>query len=308
MSAGRRALVALPFAVLARAGPAQAPQKPIEFRTQVAAVYVDAFVTRGDKPVPDLSASDFELRDNGVPQQLDLLSAESRPLKAVLVFDTSSSMAGDRIEALRAAGEAFLDGLRPADQAGLVAFSEDVFWLADPTADKAAVRRALSGLRAAGATSVYDALYAGITLSEGELRPLIVLFTDGEDNSSWLGQSDLKLVAERSNALVHVVGWRPPLPPEARRKLPLQTESPQEQALREIAEAAGGRFWDADSPARLQQAFRAIADAMGHRYVLRYEPPESSARAGIGSMRGCAASRATSTCAAAIGSRTRLRD
>jgi len=272
VSAGRRALLALPLAVLARAVPAQTPPKPMEFRSQVAAVYVDAFVTRGDKPLPDLRASDFALRDNGVPQQLELLSAESRPLKAVLVFDTSSSMAGDRIEALRTAGEAFLDGLRPLDQAGLVAFSEDVFWLADPTSDKAAVRRALSRLRAEGATSVYDALYAGIILSEGELRPLIVLFTDGEDNTSWLGDGDLRIVAQRSNALVHVVGWRPPLSPEARRKLPLQTESPQEQALREIAEAAGGRFWDADSPARLQHAFRAIADAMGHRYVLRYEP------------------------------------
>ena len=126
MSARRRALLALPLAVLARAVLAQSPPKPIEFRSQVAAVYVDVFVTRGGKPVPDLRASDFALRDNGVPQQLELLSAESRPLKAVLVFDTSSSMAGDRIEALRAAGEAFLDGLRPADEAGLVAFSEDV--------------------------------------------------------------------------------------------------------------------------------------------------------------------------------------
>ena len=152
MSASHWAFLALPFAVLVRAGPAQSPQQPIEFRSQVAAVHVDAFVTRGDEPVPDLRASDFELRDNGVLQRLELLSAESRPLKAVLVFDTSGSMAGDRIEALRAAGEAFLDGLRPLDQAGLVAFGEDVFWLVDPTSDKEAVRRALSRLRAAGAT------------------------------------------------------------------------------------------------------------------------------------------------------------
>ena len=251
---------------------AQQPVKPLEFRTGVGAVYVDAFVTRGGRPLPDLRASDFELRDNGVAQQLELLSAESRPLRAVLVFDTSSSMAGDRLEALRAAGAAFLDGLRPADEAGLVAFSEDVVWLAEPAAGKARVREALERLRAEGATSVYDALYAGITLSEGERRSLIVLFTDGEDNSSWLGEADLREVAERSNALVHVVGWRAPLSPEQQRRTPLPPESPQERALREIAEAAGGRYWQADSPDRLRRAFSAIADAMGHRYVLRYEP------------------------------------
>ncbi len=90
-------------------------------------------------------------------------------------------------------------------------------WLAAPTPDKATVRQALARLRAEGATSVYDALYAGITLSEGERRALIVLFTDGEDNTSWLGEADLRTVAERSNALVHVVGWRPPLAPEEQR-------------------------------------------------------------------------------------------
>ena len=41
--------------------------------------------------------------------------------------------------------------------------------------------------------------------------------------------------------------------------------------MREIAEATGGRFWVADSPARLQAAFTAVADAMRLRYVLRYE-------------------------------------
>jgi hypothetical protein len=133
-------------------------------------------------------------------------------------------------------------------------------------------RRALSRLRAEGWTAVFDALYAGILLSAGELPPLVVLFTDGEDNMSWLGGADLRLVAERSNALVHVVAWHPPLAPEPPRLPPRLTESPQERGLREIAEASGGRFWGADSPARLREAFAAIADAMGHRYVLRYEP------------------------------------
>ena len=43
------------------------------------------------------------------------------------------------------------------------------------------------------------------------------------------------------------------------------------RALRQIAEASGGRFWGADSPERLRRAFAEIADAMGHRYILRYE-------------------------------------
>jgi hypothetical protein len=48
--------------------------------------------------------------------------------------------------------------------------------------------------------------------------------------------------------------------------------SSSESVLREIAETSGGRFWGADSPDRLRRAFTAVADAMRHRYVLRYEP------------------------------------
>jgi Ca-activated chloride channel family protein len=259
--------------VCARPAVAQAPSGPPEFRTEVSAVYVDAFVTRGGRPLPDLRAADFELRDNGVPQKLELLSASTRPLSAVMVFDTSSSMEGDRLEALRAAGEAFLDALRPADQAALVAFNEDIVWLAEATRDKAVLRRALSRLLAGGATAVFDALYAAILLSGGELQPLVVLFTDGEDNRSWLGPADLRLVAERSNTLVHVVAWRRPWRAiEPRMLPPVLSESSQERTLREIAEASGGRYWNAGSPRQLREAFGAIADAMGHRYVLRYEP------------------------------------
>jgi VWFA-related protein len=257
----------------AQATPAK-QSKPLEFALEVSAVHVDAFVARGDKPLADLTAAHFDVRDNGVPQRIELVSAESRPLRVVMVFDTSSSMFGERIVALRAAAEAFLDGLRPQDEAGLVGFHEDVLWLAEPTSDRALVRRALERLEPFGATA-YDALYAGIALSEGDRRTLVVLFTDGEDNSSWLSEADLRLVAQRSNALVHVVGWRKPQATTGRARapaLPRLTESLQERALREIAEAAAGRFWTAESPDHLRRVFREIAEAMGQRYVLRYEP------------------------------------
>lgn len=252
------AAVIAPLAGL-RPVPAQAP--PV-FRAGVESVYVDVLVTRGGRPVPGLKSSHFELRDNGVRQSPELVAAESLSLLAVLVFDTSSSLVGERLESLKAAGTAFLEGLRPADQVVLVTFSEVIAARAGPTTDKALVRRALGQIEAAGATAAFDALYAGLTLAEGRTRSLVVLFTDGEDNMSFLDQRQLESAAERSNAVIHVVGWRPPGLPEPERV----------RTLRRIAEASGGRFWAADSPERLGRAFAAIADAMAHRYVLRYEP------------------------------------
>jgi VWFA-related protein len=197
--------------MLAPSGSAQTPP-PLVFESAVEAVFVDVFVTKDGRPVAGLAPAAFELKDNGVRQQLELLSAETRPLLAILVFDTSSSMTGNRMDTLRAAGRAFLAGLRPADEVALVTFGEEVAWRVPPTADKDQIRRALDQLRPNGTTAALDALYAAIALSDFERRPLVVLFTDGEDNSSWLDQGQVLKLAERSNALVHVVCWLPPAP------------------------------------------------------------------------------------------------
>ena len=259
--------------VVVAVSPAAAQAPPV-FQASVESVYVDVMASRGGRPVPGLNASSFELRDNGVLQAPELVDAESQPLRVVLVFDTSNSLAGERLAALKAAGNAFLDGLRPEDQAALVSFSEEIAWLAPSTSDKATVRRALERLEAAGTTAAFDALYSAIALSEQGSRPLIVLFTDGADNTSILDARQLVTVVERSNALVHAVGWREPGAGfrfgggTTLMTVPNQALAP----LRGIAEASGGRFWWADSRAELRRAFAAIADAMGHRYVLRYEP------------------------------------
>ncbi len=124
-----------------------------------------------------------------------------------------------------------------------------------------------------------DGLFTAVTLPESRARSLVVLFSDGEDNLSWLSSDQVRTVAERSNALVHVVGIaRPSLRPVAggafRNELFRRAaEAPHDRALRQIAEATGGRFWTAESPDRLRQSFAAIAEAMNHRYILRFEPP-----------------------------------
>lgn len=253
------------LAVLALA--AATAQQPPVFRSEVAAVHVDVFVSDGSRPVAGLAAGAFELKDNGVVQALELVSAESRPVQATLVFDSSSSVSGEKLAALQAAGAAFLDGLRPGDTAALMSFSEEIAWRAEPTTETVRVRDALEGLRPEGATAVFDALYASLALADPQGRALVVLFTDGNDNSSVLGERQLRVVAQRSNALIHVVGLRETGPAPV-----AVVENEQVRALREIAEASGGRFWSAESPGRLREAFAAIAASLSQRYVLRYEP------------------------------------
>ena len=104
-------------------------------------------------------ASDFELRDNGVVQQLELAASDAQPLLAVLTFDISGSLEGEKLTALKAASQALLGSLRPEDEATLLTFGDQIDWLAPPTTDKNVIRQALDQLKPGGGTPVMDAFY-----------------------------------------------------------------------------------------------------------------------------------------------------
>jgi VWFA-related protein len=252
--------------------PAPAAAQTPTFSATVEAVYVDAVVMEGSRPVDDLTAGDFELREDGVVRPVELVARESLPLLGLLVFDTSGSVAGEKLAALRSAAEEFLGVFGPADAVGLLSCADEIAWAARPTRERAEVRQALAGLRARGATSALDALYTALVLPSAPGRSLIVVFSDGEDNLSWLGEAQVRTVVERSNALVHVVGMTDTSPSDASRRAPPLGETTSVRVFREFAELTGGRYWPADSPARLREAFASLASVLQARFVLRFEP------------------------------------
>jgi VWFA-related protein len=272
----RRTIVVL-AAVLA-AGAARA-QAPLVFETRVESVYVDVFVTRDGQPVAGLGAESFEVRDEGAVRPFELVGATSVPLTSVLAFDVSGSVAGTKLVALQKAGAAFLEGLADTDEASLLTFNEELTWVVPPTVDKAAIARALGGLRPRGGTAVYDGLFAAAALPSSPARTLVAVFSDGEDNISWLDEARVKDALARGNALVHVVGFVDPpatlrFGQTGKKKAVPAFENRRVRALRGLAETTGGRFWGAGSDDELRVAFADIAASMRRRYLLRFEPAD----------------------------------
>ena len=195
---------------------AVAPQEPLSFPSQVENVFVDVFVAHEGEPVRGLTAEDFEVRDDGVLKEVRLVSLDVVPVVVLLVFDTSSSLAGKELGHLQAAGHAVLNSLRPGERAALVTFNQEVAVRVPPSDDIGCLREALDDIQAFGATSMYDAAYAALTLRVQDARPLIVLFSDGEDNTSWLEAEDVRAVAARADSVLQAVGvGRGPRRPEA---------------------------------------------------------------------------------------------
>lgn len=255
---------------------AAAAQSPPTFRAGVEAVYVDVFVTDGKRPVTGLTAADFTLRDDGVVRPVELVGVDELPITTLLALDTSDSVAGDKLEALRSAGRTLVGRLR-GDEVGLLTFGHEIRLTVPPTRDAALVDRALSTIRSGGATALYDAVYAAAMLTPPRGRSLIVLFTDGEDNLSWLQLDELGRVLASTNVILQAVGIvsddRPgPVSLGTSSAEKIRDEPGHVTLLRQLAEATGGRFWAARAPARLGDSFAALLDAMKTRYVLRFEP------------------------------------
>jgi len=242
--------------LLAAASPSAQPQPPT-FSSRVESVRVDVLVTDRGQPVLGLKPADFELLDNGVAQQVDLVSYEQIPLNVVLALDMSDSVAGDRLEHLRAAGAALLSGLKTDDQAALIMFSHAVTLAAPLSTDVGKVREALDHAVGRGSTAMIDGAYAGLVVGESDVgRALLIVFSDGLDTASWLTAAAVTDTAKRSDVVVYGVS----------------VGHGQPAFLRDLASLTGGRVFDVEKTANLSAIFLEVLQEFRQRYLLSYTP------------------------------------
>jgi Ca-activated chloride channel family protein len=269
--------------VLALAVPLLLQQHPA-FRSGVDVVRVDVSVTHGGTPVQRLRAENFQLTDNGVAQKVESVSLESVPLSVMLVLDTSGSVAGEELAHLIEAGQQLVRALRPDDHAGLITFSERVLVNVPLTSDHGSVDRALAGLEGLGATSMNDAIHVAMSLPSTDVsRPVIIVFSDGNDNLSWESAASLVDEAKKVAVVIHAIELRVGESPTGPFRTAVRPISPAllsqdfvngTPVLQALTLQAGGRVWSAKSPRDLKPLFTQAIEEMRARYLLTYSPNE----------------------------------
>jgi tight adherence protein B len=243
------ALVAVLAGVAAPAAIAQGPS----FRSGVDAVQVDVAVTRGGKPVPNLTAENFALSDNGTRQNVTVALRSDLPLRVVMALDTSESVRGRRLQRLIEASATLNDRLRSGDEVSVITFSHIARLRVPMSSPGPHVRQALGELSGSGPTALFDALnLAFASEASQKVRSLILLFSDGRDTSSWMPLEPLMRMAERASSVLHVVRFGP------------------NRILDQLAEAAGGRTFSSGSDDDMTDLFTRALDEMRSRYVLTY--------------------------------------
>ncbi len=251
------------------------------FKLAVDGVAVDVLVTRGGRPVADLTAADFVLRDNGVEQRIESVMLEDVPITLLMAIDTSGSVHGELLAQLKSAAKAAASALRPVDRVGLLAFSHGLRLLVPPPVVASEVVGYVDALEAGGDTSVYDATFAALTMRErAPGRTLVLVFSDGDDTASWLDPRDVVAAAQRSDVVVHAVVVERSLPrgnaalsrtAVARRLFDYEPHLFAGVFLSRLVEDTGGSLHQASS-AGLSSVFVRVVNEFRSRYVLTYTP------------------------------------
>jgi VWFA-related protein len=249
-----RACIAL---LLSAAATAVAARQPT-FSARVEGIRVDALVTDSSRrPLRGLTPADFQVRDNGVLQEVDIVSFGETALNVGLAFDLSDSVAGARLAQLKTASNALTAELQDADRSALVTFSEVVSMPCPLTTDRACVRDALSRSRPVGQTALIDGIFAGMMIGESDAgRSLLMVFSDGLDTASFLEAERVIEMGRRTDVVVY----------------PIASRGVRPEFLEDLAELTGGRLHEVNRDDDLSATFRSILDEFRHRYLLTYTP------------------------------------
>ncbi len=232
---------------MASAAPSGELDQVVVSGTSLSAVLSASDVPQGS--VFDPASVVVTVDGHGVPATAtaDALPAGSTAPRqtAMLVVDTSGSMAGTPLAQAKQAAVTFLSRVPAGVSVGLVSFSDSPHVLVRPTTNRAAVRAQVAALKAAGGTALYDALETGTYLLGTSGDRLMVVLSDGADTSS---RGSLAAATQRlrlSKAATAIVAYR--------------VDAAQNALLVALAADVGGRVIPASDANGLVAAFGTAA-------------------------------------------------
>ncbi len=255
------------------------------FRAGANAVSVDVSVRRGDRPVTGLTAADFIVYDNGVPQTLDSVSHKAVPVDVTIFLGTNNRSKAQSLASLTSQIRQVVGSLRDGDRVRLLTLGNQVVdafgWRSRTEAD-AAIDASVGGVQ-----SLYDACFlAMMHRPDPERRHLIVAISDGIEFGSVLDSASVRAAADRAEAVLHLV-WVDPGDAQMRStRTGVRRDSGGSvlratwfhvladvkgvERLGEAAEATGGTVRHVREGTSIVDVFRQAFDDFTDSYLLRY--------------------------------------
>lgn len=263
--------------------PQQKAPPPIVSTTGL--VHLVATVTdRRHNFVTDLDQKDFKITEDTTPQEIRFFGRETDlPLRIGVLLDTSNSIR-PRLQFEQDAAMDFLDSVirRNKDMAFLMTFDNEPEVIQDYTGDLGLLSAAIRKQRAGGGTALNDAIYRASEKlinppvprgANPEVRRVLVVISDGDDNLSDHALSEALESAIRAEAAIYAIStntdWIAIDNPDKPKKYHLD---PGDKVLEQFADESGGRVFYPYKVEDLAQSFVDIGNELRSQYFIAYSP------------------------------------
>jgi Ca-activated chloride channel homolog len=258
-------------ALLTLCAAALGAQEGSVFRANVNLVHVIATVrNQAGELVGALAKDDFQVYDNGVPQEIAVFNKQTdTPLSVALMIDVSGSTAIDLKYETTSASH-FLHVLlaegNPEDRVALYTFDDTVRLVQNYSHNFAALDSQLKKVSGSAGTSLFDAIY--LTAHELEIRQgrkVMVIISDGGETTSIYDSHRALQAAQMADAVIYPVIVMP-ITNDAGRNVG------GENALKFMADGTGGRTFLPSLGKQLDKAFDDIVTELRTEYLLGFYP------------------------------------
>jgi len=220
--------------------------------------------------VTTLPREAFTVLENGVQQEIKQFKREDVPVSMGLIIDNSGSMRDKRAK-VEAAALALVKASNPDDEVFIVNFNDEAF-LDNPhgkdfTSDIQEMEDALTRIDSRGGTAMRDAIRMSIDHVKEKAhkdKKVLVVVTDGNDNSSVVSLEDLVKAAQQSEVLIYTVGL---LTDEERREAKRA-----QKAMEALAEATGGETFFPRDVSEVERIANQVAHDIRNQYTIAYTP------------------------------------
>jgi VWFA-related protein len=235
--------------------------------SEVASVLLEAGVyDRKGHFVGGLAPTQFAVREDGVPQAIDLVSHERVPATFALLIDSSQSMSR-RFDFVKAAANRLSAFLRPNDRVVVAPFSKRLAALTGPTGDRRTIAEAIEHIEPTGGTAILDALIelAG-RMPPAEDRRSVILISDGYDEHSVATFDEALGAVKGAGLTIYVVGIG------GIAGISLKGE----RELKRLAHETGGQVFFPPRPDELAAIYDQLASDAQNRYLVTYTPTNTA--------------------------------
>ena len=237
----------------------------IRKRVEQVALFFNA--SRHGHMVSDLKASDVEVLDNNLPpEKVVAFAPQSKlPVRLALLIDTSGSV-HDQFGFEKHAATKFVQKVlsSTSDIAFIAGFSSKTTITQDFSSTQSELAEGIRKLANGGGTALFDAASLACWKladhpDDDRVARVIVILSDGEDNSSSTTLKQAIQIAENTNVTIYTINTREEQGPK--------TDA--DKILEILAERSGG---EAITMPTLGSSFDKVNDLIRSRYFIAYKP------------------------------------